>query len=206
MIRYRLGDVVTGTRFLSQADNAVPLPCEREETPRIPLISIAFRSGNLLNVTGENTTEQHIMDALQKTMEQWKQQKIHVDMCDFTLYAKLDAFPVRYVIFLELLEDKSEKERTLIDYQCEILQNDLLAEIERQLCQSNHIYRDNRKAGRLAPLKSVLVRRGTFSVFLNKILVTDRVSPIQVKPHRLLKNEQHIKFFYDNQIDTNSFS
>ena len=85
------------------------------------------------------------------------------------------------------------------------MKKDLLGEIERQLCQANHIYGYSRKAGRLAPLISVLVRSGTFSVFLNKILVTDDVSPIQVKPHRLLKNEEHIKFFYDNQIDTNSF-
>ena len=112
MIRYRLGDVVTCTRFLSQADNAVPLPSKREG---IPLISIAYRSGNLLIVTGENTTEQHMIDALRQTIEQWKHQKVHVDIRDFTLYAKLDAFPARYVI-LELLEENAEHKRNLTEY------------------------------------------------------------------------------------------
>jgi hypothetical protein len=32
--------------------------------------------------------------------------------------------------------------------------------------------------------------------------MTGGLSPIQVKPHRLLNKEQHIQFFYKNQIVT----
>ncbi|CAF3825950.1 unnamed protein product [Rotaria sordida] len=64
LTRYRLEDVVTCTRFLSQANNAVLIPFKQIEIPRIPLILITYRVGSLLNVTGENTTEQYMMDTL----------------------------------------------------------------------------------------------------------------------------------------------
>ena len=38
-------------------------------------------------------------------------------------------------------------------------------------------------------------------LFLHEKLLTERASLIQIKPHRLLKNEDHIRFFYDNQIN-----
>ncbi|CAF3224291.1 unnamed protein product [Rotaria sp. Silwood2] len=167
----------------------------------------AYRVGNLLNVAGENTTEQHVLDALLRTVEKWKQQDIDVDICDFTLYPQLDTFPARYVMFLELFDENSQHDNNVISQQHPILQNDdAISEVKQQLCQSNHIYRDHRNAGKLGSLRCILVRSGTFSMFLHKILVTDRVSPMQVKPHRLLKNKEHIQFFYDNQIDPFSFS
>jgi hypothetical protein len=36
--------------------------------------------------------------------------------------------------------------------------------------------------------------------------MTGGLSPIQVKPHRLLNKEQHIQFFYKNQIVTSRSS
>ncbi|CAF3691145.1 unnamed protein product [Rotaria sp. Silwood1] len=206
LVRYRLGDVVYCTRYLSQADNTVPLPFEQEKIPRIPLVSIAYRVGNLISITGENTTEQHVMDALQRTVQIWKQQEINVDIYDFTLYPKLDTFPSRYVMFLELFNNNSQSENKIIDRQQCILLNDAMSEIERQLCEANDIYKDQRNAGKIGSLICILVRKGTFSIFLNKILVTTNISPTQVKPHRLLKNTQHIQFFYDNKIDAALFS
>ncbi|CAF1560253.1 unnamed protein product, partial [Adineta steineri] len=64
LIRYRMGDMISCTGFLSRADDLVPLPSEPEEIPRIPLISIAYRVGSLLDVYGEKTSEQHVMNAL----------------------------------------------------------------------------------------------------------------------------------------------
>ncbi|CAF5081394.1 unnamed protein product, partial [Rotaria sp. Silwood1] len=82
LMRYRLGDVVTCTRLLSQDNDTVPIPSEQIKLTRIPLISVAYRAGNLLNVGGENTTEQHLLDTLRQTVQIWKQQSIDVDICD----------------------------------------------------------------------------------------------------------------------------
>ncbi len=107
-------------------------------------------------------------------------------------------FPAQYVVFLELI---GEPGLSIDDKQLQVLQNSADSEVDRQLCITNPEYKDCRGDGELSPLTCVLVRSGTFSIFLNKKLVTDRVSAVQIKPHRLLKNEQHIRFFYDNQID-----
>jgi hypothetical protein len=202
LIRYRMGDVVNCTRFLCRSDDLVPLPTEPLEVPRIPLISIAYRMGSLLNVIGEKTTEQHIMDALAQAADQWQEQGIFVRISDFTSYPKLDVFPPQYVIFLELNNDENFQ---MNDQQLEYLQKSSHIEIERQLCKTNLEYQESRNNGELAHLVCVLVRHQTFSTFLVKELVTDRVNPVQIKPHRLLKNEQNIQFFYKNQINR-SFS
>ncbi|CAF1468615.1 unnamed protein product [Adineta steineri] len=198
LVRYRLGDIVNCTRFLSRSDDLVSLPSEPKEIPRIPLISLAYRVGSLLDVFGEKTSEQHVLSALQLTMGQWKHQGIPVDIINYTTYAKLDASPVYYVIFLELIESgKSE----VYHAQPQVDQNMADLEVDRQLCIANENYKDYRTFGKLGPLSCVLVRSGTFDKFLNEILVTDRVSHVQIKPPRLLHNKQHIQFFYDNQIN-----
>ncbi|CAF3974306.1 unnamed protein product, partial [Rotaria sp. Silwood1] len=157
LMRYRLGDVVTCTRLLSQDNDTVPIPSEQIKLTRIPLISVAYRAGNLLNVGGENTTEQHLLDTLRQTVQIWKQQSIDVDICDFTLYPQLDMFPTRYVMFLELIDANSHHQNRAINRQHPILQNeDALSELERQLCQSNHIYRDHRNTGKLSSLRCIL--------------------------------------------------
>jgi hypothetical protein len=195
--------VINCTRFLSRINDLVPLPLEPVDIPRIPLISIAYRLGCLLDANGEKTSEHNIMNALIRTVGQWKEQGMSVGMCDFTSYVKLDVFPARYVIFLELTEEGNDKTESIIDHhqqQLRTLQNVADADVERHLCEIKQNYEERRNSNHIGPLICILVRSGTFSTFLNKELVTDRVSRIQIKPHRLLKNEHNIKFFYDHQI------
>jgi auxin responsive GH3 gene family len=193
-----MGDIINCTRFLSRAEDLVPLPAEPVEIPRIPLISIGYRVGNLLDVFGEKTSEQNLIDALKQTVHDWKEQGIFVDICDFTCYPKLDAFPPHYIIFLELTDEQRYK---ISDQQLRILQNTVNAAVEQQLCKINYVYDRVRDADYLSSLRCIFVRSGTFSTFLHEKLLTERASLIQIKPHRLLKNEDHIRFFYDNQIN-----
>ncbi|CAF0948767.1 unnamed protein product [Rotaria sordida] len=196
-----MGDVINCTRFASRADDLVPLPSKPVDIPRIPLISIAYRVGSLLNVYGEKTNEQHVMNALQQTIQEWREQGMSVDLCDFTSYLKLDMFPPQYVIFLELI---GEQGCNIDDEQLQVLQKLANSEVERQLCKANERYDAGRNGKKLGPLTCTLVRSGTFSTFLRKKLLTGHLDLTQVKPPRLLKNEHHIQFFYDNRIDTSS--
>ena len=201
LVRYRMGDMINCTRFLCRSDDLVPLPEKPMKIPRIPLVSLAYRVGNLLDVYSEKTNEQHVMHALLNTIHQWKEQGIHVNMCDFTSYPRLDVFPPRYVIFLELIEDREHK----IDAdQLRVIQNTANSEVERQLCKENQYYEVTRRATKLGPLDCILLRSGTFSTFLEKFLYVSRPSPLQTKTHRLLRNEQHIRFFQDSQLDISS--
>ncbi|CAF1321277.1 unnamed protein product, partial [Rotaria sordida] len=163
LVRYRLGDMVNCTRFLCQADDLVRLPQEPVEIPRIPVISVAYRVGNLLDVYGEKTNEQHVMNALLQTMRQWKEQGIHVDLDEFTSYPRLDVFPPRYVIFMELIEKQGHK---LDAQQLRFLQSTISSDVEQQLCKANQEYAATRRGTKLGALDCILVRSGTFSTFL----------------------------------------
>ncbi|CAF5024159.1 unnamed protein product, partial [Rotaria sp. Silwood1] len=148
-----MGDVINCTRFLCRADDLVALPEKPVEIPRIPLISLAYRVGTLLDIFGEKTSEQHVMHALQQTVHQWREQGIPVDFCEFASYPRLDVFPARYVIFLELIEDEGHK----IDaQQFQILKNTVNAEVDQQLRQANQIYNFMRIAKKADPLDSIL--------------------------------------------------
>jgi auxin responsive GH3 family protein len=199
LVRYRMGDIINCTRLFSRAEDLVPLPSESVEIPRIPLISIGYRVGNLLDIIGEKTSEQNLLDALKQTISNWKEQGIHADICDFTCYPKLDAFPPQYIIFLELSD---ERKYQISHEQLQLLRNTVDAAVDEQLRKVNFVYDRAREAGYLDLPKCILVRSGTFSTFLHEKLLTNQVSPTQVKPHRLLKNVEHIQFFYDNQIES----
>ncbi|CAF1329479.1 unnamed protein product [Rotaria sordida] len=201
LVRYRMGDVINCTRFYSRANDLISLPEEPLDTPRIPLISLAYRVGNVLSIFGEQITEQHMMNALQQTTRQWRERGTPVDLHDFTSCPKLDVFPAKYVIFVELIEDQGYK---INAQQLRILQNTASAEVDQQLCKTNQGYTKSRSATKLDSLDCIFVRTGTFSTFKAKFLMTDRTSPVQIKPRRILKNEDHIRFFYDNQIDISS--
>jgi hypothetical protein len=193
-----MGDVILCTRFLSREDDLLPLPSGPAEIPQIPLISMSYRIGSLLNVNGEKTTEEHLFYALRQTIYNWKEQGINVQLCDFTSFPKLDAFPVHYVIFFELNDTEEHKMND------RIIQNSLDSEVERHLCKANNFYYIMRDAGRFGPVECILLRNGTFSTFRQKIFTTDGVAPLQVKTHRLLRDKDHIRFFYDNQVETSS--
>lgn len=190
LVRYRMGDIGRCTRFMQRADDLVPLPAEPTVVPQIPLISIAYRIGTLLSVFGEKISEQQIFIAIHQTIEHWKQQGLPLDLVDFTSYPKLNVFPVRYVIFLELNREDQD----------EAFAEKFTNHLEEELCRSNEYYQVNRERKKLDHLVSVLVRRGTFASFAHGILLNDRVSAIQVNPHGLLRKDEHIRYFYDQSI------
>ncbi|CAF4978517.1 unnamed protein product, partial [Rotaria sp. Silwood1] len=174
LVRYRMGDVVTCTRFLCRSDDLVPLPIDQEEIPRIPLFSIAYRIGSLLDAFGEKTSEQHLMDALQRTSVQWKEQGIPLDIYDFTSYPKLDVFPPHYVLFLELIEEQNSKQEYKIsEKNFQLLQTMVDSEIERQLCQTNFNYNNVRKVVDMGCSSSLFVshklnRSRSFNLLKNR--------------------------------------
>lgn len=164
----------------------IPLPGDVEKVPPVPLISVAYCVGSLLDVFEEKTSEQHVMNAIQETIHGWNQEEIPVHMTDFTSYVKLNVLPPHYVIFVEInFNSKEIKDERAHLEQLQLNASELL---EHQLCQTNHKYEESRRAGKLGPLSCILVQQGTFSTFFYQNLLTQRVSSSQIKPHRLLTN------------------
>jgi len=60
-------------------------------------------------VIGEKTSEQHLMNDLERAADQWRHQGIPVHICDFTAFPKLDVFPAEYVVFVELIGEKGRQ-------------------------------------------------------------------------------------------------
>lgn len=149
-----MGDVVLCTRYLSWEKDFLPLPAEPTEIPRIPLISMAYRIGSLLNVFGEKTTEEHLLHALKQTIHDLKEKGIYVELCDFTSFPKLDAFPIHYVIFYELMDDEEHK---INDQERQIIQNTLDSEAEQHHSKVNSLYYEMRAARKLDPVECILV-------------------------------------------------
>jgi hypothetical protein len=175
LVRYRTGDVIHCTRFLSRADHLVPLPAEPAEIPRISLISMAYCIGSLFNVNGEKTTEEHLLYTLQETFHDWKKQRITDELCHFTSFPKLDAFPVHYVVFFELSDLDKHK---VNDQKHRIMQNSVNSKVEQYHCKANNFYYIMRDAGRFGPVLCFLVRSGTFSTFREKMFMTEEVGPL----------------------------
>ena len=63
---------------------------------KMPLITFAYRKGQLVNLVGEKTTEEHLNEAVKKFG-----QKLGVDFNDYALYLDTEPALSRYVMLLE---------------------------------------------------------------------------------------------------------
>ena len=63
---------------------------------KCPLITFAYRKGQLVNIAGEKTTEEHLNESVKKLG-----QELGIDFNDYALYLDLDRPVGRYVMLLE---------------------------------------------------------------------------------------------------------
>jgi hypothetical protein len=85
LYRYKCGDVIKVTGYLNEC----------------PYVQFSYRKGQLLNITGEKTTEEH-MAAVVKELGKASGCTIN----DWTVYSKLVEHPYYYVLMLENKEGK----------------------------------------------------------------------------------------------------
>jgi hypothetical protein len=193
-VRYRVGDVIECTRFLSRAPDLVALPDSPDPLPVVPLFVVSYRAGSLLSIAGEKTTEQHVYTALREASRAWNAQGLPVEVTEFTSYLQLDQSPPHYVLYFEVAitdaavsADAAQCAQLLSTIDCD--------EIERQLLLANESYGSGRKAGKYGAARCVLVRLHTFKSFLTDVLVPSVGSATQTKMPRLLKSPEHREFF-----------
>lgn len=153
LYRYRLGDVVqvTGHYF------------------KTPLVAFKYRRGQLLNVAGEKTLEQAVVQGLLKAT-----QVVGVPLLDFSTRPDIVVSPGRYRIYLELPDGVTA--RTL---------EALTLAVDQALGEGNPRYRVARNDGRLSLPRVDVVTPGTFQA-VRTLLVSRGASQTQVKVPRLL--------------------
>ena len=144
-----------------------------------PYIVFSRRKGQLLNVIGEKTTEQHMEATIEKLSE-----KADVEITDWCVHICTDTYPNYYEL---LLENKDNIDLTKYsDDAQEILK--VVNERYKDLCRTEigHLRILNLKYGTQAEWTDLRIKSGA--------------SISQIKPIRILDNEMKEKFFMERVI------
>ena len=161
LYRYRLGDVV---RIVARAGIT-------------PVFEFDHRRGNVVDLVGEKTTEQHFRTVFNQLARE--QLGSEAGLTDFTVWPEIGTLPYRYVAYAELSPLVTGADATL-----------LARRLDTLLALENPSYATlGRANGRLDPVDLRLVRPGTFE----KLTALQReqaagINANQVKVPRLLRN------------------
>ena len=161
--RYKIQDVVRVLGFYNH----------------LPLITFAYRKGQLANVAGEKTTEEHLNEAVAKLGKE-----LNVDFNDYCLY--LDDAPTvsRYILLLEP------------DEPLDINKTGEYAEaFNRIIRQVNKEYAVVEDRGSLAKPLVFIQQQETHALWRDYKLTTGSSSN-QVKPVRMVDNPVKQRFFF----------
>ncbi len=163
LYRYRLGDVVRIVDF----------------TGTTPVFEFDHRRGNVVDLVGEKTTEQHFRNAFNQLARE--QLGGEAGLTDFTVWPEIGTLPYRYVAYAEL-----SPMTTIADV------TRLAGRLDALLALENPSYATlGRANGRLDPVELRLVRPGTFEQLTTlQRAQAAGINANQVKVPRLLRNPE----------------
>lgn len=150
-----------------------------------PVIEFLYRRGQLINLAGEKTSEQAVCRALSQAVKQWGH-----ELVDFTTMADYDISPGRYIFFVEVNNPAGLSGAT----RCPGI-------LEETIGRANPRYLAARRAGRIAPLKLIFVKAGTFDR-LAKILMEKGASANQLKIPRLIRDGELANFLRERTLNS----
>jgi hypothetical protein len=163
LYRYRLGDVVRIAGFEG----------------RTPVFEFDHRRGNVVDLVGEKTTEQHFRSAFAQLARE--QLGGEAGLTDFTVWPDIATLPYRYVAYAEVADAAPPSSASRLANRLEAL-----------LAVENPSYATlGRVNGRLDPVDLRIVRPGTFEqlVALQRDAV-EGVNANQVKVPKLLRSPE----------------
>ena len=148
--------------------------CERYEDG-CPIITFARRKGHLISICGEKTTEENLLSLVSDLEEA---SGAHVD--NWIIYVNNDSRPSHYTMVLENSEgiDMSVYSDMADEYMCSI----------------NEIYRRFRDNLAIRPMNIANQAPGTHAAW-KEHMIAKGTAPTQVKPVRVLDNEEKREFF-----------
>mgnify|MGYP000945070478 CR=1 FL=1 len=161
LYRYRLGDVVRIVDFAG----------------RTPVFEFDHRRGNVLDLVGEKTTDQHFQDAFARLARELPGGEAR--LVDFLVWPGIEATPYRYIAYVELAGTGPAPDAT-----------DLSVRLDALLAGENPAYLTlGRANGRLGPPAVRLLRPGTLEAFLDRHRATTAgANANQAKIPRLLRD------------------
>lgn len=163
LYRYRIGDVIRVLGYSGQS----------------PVICFAYRKHQMLNITGEKTTEDTIQYAVDRMSE-----KTGLKVVEWSVYADYSLSPARYVLFIEPVRPLSaEQEHQLRDL------------LEEGIAEKNESYARHLENGTLSPLKLEILEMQTYRLYRD-LLIYKGASANQIKPVHVIDNPVKEKFFF----------
>ncbi len=177
--RYRMGDIIKVVDYYNE----------------LPIYELVGRSGTLLDIAAERTTEEMSLWSINQAVES---QSYH--LIDFTTMIDFNCSPRRYFFFVELA-DYSQLSATQISQ----LEHTLSEELEKNLNIANSSYETSRIFNEIDKAQVFLVQKGTFRTAV-EILVAQGTPEIQIKIPRYARKPELIKLIQENRITaTNGF-
>ncbi len=170
--RYRLGDVVKAVGTYNAS----------------PIVEFLYRKGQLLNLTGEKTSETAVQEAIGQTVK-----SLNLVLEDYTVVLGLDTGTANYNFFLEVSENLGLAATGPARSDLAKLKSAL----ESNLRQANPRYAAAVKGNKLSPCTVQLVQAGTFQK-IRLELIRRGASPNQAKVPRLLKDPSLLNLLAEN--------
>ena len=143
-----------------------------------PMIEFLYRRDQCLSLAGEKVNEENLRDAAFKT-----EKDFGFDLIDFSVYADSDSSPMKYVYLMEV-EDLPE------DVTKEIIREKL----NENFCAVDPVLCNKIEKGIIAKTELNFLQSETYLLY-KELMIARGTSPSQVKPPRILRNEQDISFF-----------
>ncbi|WP_405295686.1 GH3 auxin-responsive promoter family protein [Methanobrevibacter sp.] len=152
-----------------------------------PKIEFLYRLDQCLSLAGEKVNEENLRAAAYKT-----EKDFGFDLVDFSVYADCGSSPMKYVYLMEV-EDFPE------DLTKEILQERL----NENFCATDPVLCNKIEKTLLGKTELHLLQPETYILY-KELKVARGTSPAQVKPPRILRDEQDLNFFnilIDEELD-----
>lgn len=141
-----------------------------ENTPRILFVD---KSGDILSINWEKVTAEQVQNLLIKIVDIKNLNVLNIDY--FCIAAFKDADKPYFCLMLET------------DYNIDQFDD---IDLNAMMCEENYMYEKSFKEGLLAPMKLVIIPKGTYA---NEIATNNGDILTQIKFSRILKNEDLIK-------------
>ncbi|XP_055340898.1 uncharacterized protein LOC129589979 [Paramacrobiotus metropolitanus] len=187
LYRYRLGDIIRVVDFYGQC----------------PIVEFLYRTGQLLNLKGEKTTEAAVLESIRKTLTNMPQlgELVNFACCESpaldTIGIKIPSDQCEAPFYVVLLETESEIQQSKIAE----LEKELTKKLDEAMVETAGRYGFQRKKGGLDRLKAYLLQPGAFDRLRSYMLDTSNTSINQLKLPKLVKKPELIKFILTQRIN-----
>ena len=143
-----------------------------------PIIEYLYRLDQCLCLSGEKVNEENLRTAAFKT-----EKDFGFDLIDFSVYADCDSFPMKYVYLMEVEDLPKGVTREIIR-----------EKLNENFCATDPVLSNKIDKCLIDKTELHLLQPETY-LFYKELKVARGTSPAQVKPPRILMDEQDIKFF-----------